>query len=159
MIFVCVGSREYQFNRLLIELDRLVKEGLIEEDIYAQIGKSTYEPQYFKYTDFLSSDEFEKYQKKAELIISHGGTGALIGALKKGKCVIAVPRLAKFGEHIDDHQIEVASVLESEGYLISVIDIKELQSVINQMMSNPLIKRYEKNSEAIDIIRSFIKNN
>lgn len=159
MIFVCVGSREYQFNRLLIELDRLVEKGLIDDEIYAQIGKSTYKPKHFSYTKFLASDEFEEYQKKADLIISHGGTGALIGALKKGKSVIAVPRLEEFGEHIDNHQIEVASVLESEGYLKSVIDIKDLYSVIKKMKENPVKKKYNKKSKAINIIRDFIKNN
>ncbi|HLS71405.1 MAG TPA: glycosyltransferase, partial [Chitinophagaceae bacterium] len=75
------------------------------------------------------------------------------------KSVIAVPRLEEFGEHIDDHQIEVASVLESEGYLKSVIDIKDLYSVIKKMKENPVKKKYNKKSKAINIIRDFIKNN
>lgn len=159
LIFVCLGSREYQFDRLLIELDQIVEEELISEDIFAQIGKSIYKPKNFQYTDFLSSADFEKYQEKASLIISHGGTGALINALKKGKSVIAVPRLAKFGEHIDDHQVEVASILEREGYLKCVIDIKDLHNVIKEMKKNPINKKYDKNSQVISIIRDFIKRN
>lgn len=159
MIFVCVGSREYQFNRLLRELDRIVENGLIKNEVYAQIGRSTYIPKHYGYTNFLSSDEFETYQNKAEVIISHGGTGALIGALKKGKSVIAVPRLEKYGEHIDDHQVEVAGVLEKEGYLKCVIEITDLYAAIKEMKAKPINKKYEKKSEAIDIIRDFIKYN
>lgn len=101
MIFVCVGSREYQFNRLLREIDLLIDEGKITEEVFAQIGQSDYIPQNYSFKRFLSPDEFKKYQQEANIIISHAGTGALIGALKLGKKVIAVPRLAKYGEHMD----------------------------------------------------------
>ena len=98
MIFVCTGTQVYQFNRLLKELDKLVEDGQIKDEIFAQIGASDYKPQHYAYKEFLSSDEFKECQDKATLIISHGGTGALIGASKKGKNIIAVPRLAQFGE-------------------------------------------------------------
>ena len=104
MIFVCTGSQVYQFNRLLKELDRIAAEGTVKEEIFAQIGASDYRPQHYQYRDFLSPEEFTALQNRAELIISHGGTGALIKASKKGKNIIAGPRLAQFGEHTDDHQ-------------------------------------------------------
>jgi UDP-N-acetylglucosamine transferase subunit ALG13 len=53
------------------------------------------------------------------LIISHGGTGALGAALKLGKKVVAVPRLVKYQEHIDGHQIQVFNKLEEQQYLKS----------------------------------------
>ncbi|MCR5573159.1 MAG: glycosyl transferase, partial [Candidatus Saccharibacteria bacterium] len=85
MIFVCVGSREYQFDRLLKELDHLVENGTIKERVIAQIANSSYIPINYEYVRFLDKAVFEKYQNEADLIISHGGTGALIGALKKRK--------------------------------------------------------------------------
>ena len=54
LIFVCVGSRNYPFNRLFVKLDELCEKGIIKEDIFAQIGTSTYIPKHFKYKDFLS---------------------------------------------------------------------------------------------------------
>lgn len=159
MIFVCVGSREYQFNRLLKKIDELIDNGDLIDDVFAQIGQSTYEPVNYKYTQFLTQKEFRTYQQKADLIISHGGTGALINALKLGKQVIAVPRLARFGEHIDDHQIQVASVLEKEGYLINVLDIDDLNSAINHLKKNPIKKKYSRPSNVINIIQNFIDNN
>ena len=118
MIFVCVGSRDYQFNRLLKKLDELVESDEIKDTVIAQIGQSEYEPQHYEWHRFLDRDVFARYQREADLIISHGGTGALIGALKLEKQVIAVPRLAQFGEHIDDHQTQISGVLAEEGYLI-----------------------------------------
>ena len=61
MIFVCVGSREYQFDRLLIKIDQLVKEEAITDTIFAQIGQSNYIPKYYEYKRFIPVNEFKKY--------------------------------------------------------------------------------------------------
>ena len=156
MIFVCTGTQIYQFNRLLEELDRLIENGKINDEIFAQIGASTYTPKNFSYKRFLSYDEFNEYQDKANLIISHAGTGALIGASKKGKNIIAIPRLAKFGEHIDDHQLQVTEVLEKEGYVRAVYDINRLCKAIEDSNKCPIQKAYCRESNVIKIIEGFI---
>lgn len=154
MIFVCVGSRDYQFNRLLKALDQLVAEGKIDDEIVAQTGLSEYEPKHYTWHRYLDQDVFKDYQKNADLIISHGGTGALVGALKMGKQVIAVPRLARFGEHIDDHQTQVCDALTGEGYLRQVLDMKDLAQVIEQCKRDPIIKKYDKPSNVLPIIEA-----
>lgn len=156
MIFVCTGTQVYQFDRLLIKLDELVQEGKVTDEIFAQIGASTYMPKHYVYKQFLSGDEFKEYQNKADLIISHGGTGALVGASKLGKNIIAVPRLAKFGEHTDDHQLQIVDVLEKQGYVRVVYDMKELASVIDDAKSNPIEKKYNRESNVISIIENKI---
>ena len=159
MIFVCTGTQVYQFNRLIKELDRLVSEKKINDSIFAQIGASDYKPKHFDYKEFISSDEFNNFQEKASLIISHGGTGALIGASKRGKNIIAVPRLSKFGEHIDDHQLQIVNVLEKEGYIRSVLDIDKLEDTIAVALSNPITKKYCRESNILNILFEFIDNN
>lgn len=159
LIFICVGSREYQFDRLIRKIDELVEAKEIQDEILAQIGQSKYEPKNFKYKRFMSVAEFKEYQNNADLIISHGGTGALIGALKLHKQVIAVPRLAKFQEHTDDHQTQVAGVLAKEGYLKMVINIDEIAEEINNIKKNPITKIYNRPSNVFNIICNFIENN
>ena len=154
MIFVCVGSRDYQFNRLLKALDELVAAGKIEEEIVAQTGLSEYEPKHYTWHRYLDQDVFKDYQRKADLIISHGGTGALVGALKLGKQVIAVPRLAQYGEHIDDHQTQVCGALAGEGYLRQVLDMQDLGAVIEQCKRDPIIKKYDKPSNVLPMIQA-----
>ena len=107
MILVTLGSQKFQFDRLLQAIDRLVAEGRINEPVFAQIGYSDYLPQNYEYKKFLDREEFEKLQDNADIIVTHAGTGAIIGSVKKGKRVVAVPRLAKFGEHVDDHQLQI----------------------------------------------------
>lgn len=158
MIFVCIGSRKFQFNRLLKEIDELVGAGDIQETVFAQIGVSTYVPQNYEFTPYLSSEDFQKYQGKADIIITHGGTGAMLGALKLEKQVIVVPRLQEYGEHSDDHQTQVAGVLDKEGYLRCVLDMDDLLENIEMIKQHPIEKKYHKPSQVIPIIEQFISN-
>ena len=107
-IFITLGSQKFQFNRLLIAVDKLCEKKIIcGEDVFAQIGYSDYVPKNYRYNNFLDREEFSMEMGKADIVITHGGTGAIIGAVKKEKKVIAVPRLAKYGEHVDDHQLQL----------------------------------------------------
>lgn len=157
MIFVSLGSREYQFDRLLIKLDELIEQGKITDTIFAQIGQSTYLPKNYQYERYMAVDEFKAHQKEADLIISHGGTGALVGALKLEKQVIAVPRLAIFGEHTDDHQLQVSHALAEKGYLLCVEDMDTLDMAVNRLKKDPIQKKYNIPSNVVNIIDTFIK--
>ena len=156
MIFVCIGSRDYQFNRLLKALDELVASGEITEEIFAQIGQSQYLPQHYSWERYLDSQTFRQYQQTADLVISHAGVGTLLSSLKMGKSVVAVPRYAKFGEHIDDHQTQIAEVLSGEGYLYQVKDMADLGKVIALARENPLHKEYDRPSNIGSLIKEFI---
>lgn len=156
MIFVCVGSREYQFDRLLKKLDELVEKGAVTDEIIAQIGGSGYEPKHYQWQRFMDRDVFQEHRVRADLIISHAGTGALIGSLKLGKQVIAVPRLAQYGEHIDDHQTQISGLLAGEGYLREVRDMDDLEAVIRLSQTAPISKRYNRPSYILELIEDFI---
>lgn len=158
MIFVCLGTQIFQFDRLTRKLDELVENKIVSTKIFAQIGAAQYLPKNYEYKKFVDMEEFEKCQNKAELIISHGGTGALIGASKKGKNIIAIPRLAKYGEHVDDHQLQIVKVLEKEGYIRAVYNINSLGDVIIDALRNPIRKPYMRESNIIPILESYIEN-
>lgn len=156
MIFVCTGTQIFQFDRLTKKLDELVADGKVKDKIFAQIGAAEYLPNNYGYKKFINKDEFAEYQLEADVIISHGGTGALVGASKLGKNIIAVPRLAKYHEHVDDHQLQVVSVMEKEGYVRAVYDIDDLGRVINEALKEPITKVYKRESNVIPIIEKFI---
>jgi UDP-N-acetylglucosamine transferase subunit ALG13 len=144
----------------LKKIDELIEEGFIKEDVFAQIGYSTYLPHNYKFTRFLNPDEFNQYMADCRLVISHGGTGSIISALKKGKYVIAVTRLSKYKEHIDDHQKQIVELLHSEHYIYGIEEMEELQSAIEFFNNASIeIKKFEKESYIIPIIDEFIKQN
>lgn len=151
MIFVTLGSQKFQFNRLLQSVDELIDKGIIKEEVFAQIGYSDYTPINYEYKDFLDRDEFSKQVEKCEILITHGGTGAIISAVKKGKKVIAVPRLSKYGEHVDDHQLQLIAQFKNQNLICGLNDCSELEAGLNFVKEHDF-NRYE--SSTIRIIES-----
>ncbi|MCD8119223.1 MAG: beta(1,3)galactosyltransferase EpsH, partial [Lachnospiraceae bacterium] len=133
LIFITVGSQKFQFNRLLMAVDKLVASGEVKDTVVAQIGYSDYEPKHYEYKQFLNRDEFAEMEGRADIIITHGGTGAIIGAVKKGKKVVAVPRLAKYGEHVDDHQLQLIAQFTGSNLISSCENLDELGQVLDEV--------------------------
>lgn len=158
MIFITLGSQKFQFNRLLKEIDRLVGEGKISEEVFAQIGYSDYKPKNYRYNEFLDREKFIEIINKCDKVITHGGTGAIITAVKSGKKVIAIPRLAKYGEHVDDHQLQITKQFSEMNLIIGIKEISDIEESLK------LADIYEFNSyisntnSIIREIEKFIKN-
>lgn len=117
MIFVTLGTQAKDFSRLLKMVEELAKVHNIGE-IIAQVGYTKYHPQGMTVYSFIPSEQYEQFVGKADVIITHAGTGAIFSALKRQKKVIAVARLKRNGEMIDDHQTEIVKKLSSEGYIL-----------------------------------------
>lgn len=128
MIFATVGTHEQQFNRLLMELDRLAN--LINEEIIIQSGYSTYEVKNCKAYKMISADMMNQYINDARIVITHGGPGSIMMPLLINKKPIVVPRQKKFKEHINDHQVYFTQHLEAENKIIAIYDIKNLEAAI-----------------------------
>lgn len=139
MIFVIVGTSSWNFTRLIEEMDRIAGE--ISEEVIIQIANNTYIPKKAKYFKFISSDEMEKLYKNAKVVVSHAGVGTIISALKYDKKIIIVPRREKYGEHFDDHQVDIAKALEQEGLIKVVWDTAELKNAINSLDEEYIVKR------------------
>ena len=133
MIFVTTGSQKFQFNRLLLKLDQLVSDGIIREEVYAQIGASDYEPCFYDYTTFMDREAFAEKMRECDIVITHGGTGVIISAVKQGKRVIAVPRLAEFGEHVDDHQVQLLKQFDGMNLICACYDLTKLDRYIRDI--------------------------
>lgn len=158
MIFITLGSQKFQFNRLLEEVDKLIEQGIITEEVFAQIGYSDYKPKNYKYNKFLDRDEFAEIIKKCDKVITHGGTGAIINAVKNNKKVIAIPRLAKYGEHVDDHQLQIVKKFKEMGVISICNDTKYLKKIYDEIESK-IGKIYISNTEAIiESIDRFLRN-
>lgn len=158
MIFVTVGSQKFQFNRLLIEIDRLIEERVITEEVFAQIGYSDYKPKNYRFKEFLDRDEFTYVMNKCDKVITHGGTGAIIGAVKRGKKVIAVPRLAKYGEHVDDHQLQIINEFNKINIIKSINEMKEIEICIKSIDELRFNKYLSNTDIIIKSIERFIDN-
>ena len=106
MIFVTVGTHEQQFNRLIKKIDQLKKDGHIKDDVFIQTGFSDYIPESCDWKKFLSYEEMIQKIKDAKIVITHGGPSSFILPLQYGKTPIVVPRMKKYDEHVNDHQVD-----------------------------------------------------
>lgn len=143
MIFVTVGTHEQQFNRLIKAVDDLVADGTIDEEVIVQKGFSDYEPKHCRAYKLIGYKDMQKYYDGARIIITHGGPASFMAALERGKTPIVMPRLKKYGEHVNDHQDEFCDRLEQEyGTIIVARNQKQLKNAlrhINDVMADDVI--------------------
>ncbi len=157
MIFITLGSQKFQFDRLLKAIDNLCEKGVINaSEVFAQSGYSNYVPRYYKYKSFLDRDEFSERMSNADIVITHGGTGAIIGAVKKGKKVIAVPRLKKYGEHVDDHQLQLIKQFDGMNLICPCWEVENLDVALKEAVSTRYNSYISNTETVIKSIRSFI---
>ena len=134
MIFVILGTQDKKFPRLLKAIQKKIDEGKInkKEEIIVQAGSTKFESKDMKIMDYIPVKEFEELVDKADLIICHAGVGTILTALKKGKKIIAAARLKKYGEHVNDHQLQILDNFTTEGYILALEDFDKIDILIKQ---------------------------
>ena len=156
MILVLLGTQNNSFHRLLKEIDRLIEKNIITDEVIVQSGYTKYNSKNMKIFELISKEELNKLQDKADLIITHGGVGSIISSIKKGKKVIAVPRLHEYNEHVNNHQKEIIRLFNEEGYIIGIDSIEELENALLNIEKFKPIKYENKNDKMLQIISDFI---
>ncbi|SHK16865.1 UDP-N-acetylglucosamine transferase subunit ALG13 [Clostridium cavendishii DSM 21758] len=157
MIFITVGSQKFQFNRLLKEIDKLIEEEKITEEVFAQIGYSTYEPKNYKYSRFLNNQQFRDIMAGCDKVITHGGTGSIISAISNDKKVIAVARLSKYDEHVDNHQLDIINQFTESNYILGMEELDNIDMILKEIEKIQFDKYISNTKNIINIIEDFIK--
>ena len=158
MILVMLGTQNNSFHRLLEEIDDLINKGIINDEVVVQAGHTKYKSKNMKIFSLIPVEELEELIEKADLIITHGGVGSIISSLKKGKKVIAVPRLHEYQEHVNNHQKEIVETFDKKRYIIGIQDVKELNEAIEKSKDFVLEKYLSSNKKMLNIIENFIDN-
>lgn len=158
MIFVILGTQKFQLNRLLKAVDKEIEKGSINEEVIVQSGSSDYEAEHFEIQGFINKDQFDDYISKADIIITHSGVGSIITTLKYKKPVIVYPRLKKYGEHVDDHQLDIATAFEKKGLVLCCRENDDLGEIINKCRITGFNQYVSNREKIINIINDFIEN-
>ena len=132
MIFVSLGTNDKSFSRLLVEIDKQISLGNIKDDVIVQSGYTKYESDNMKIIDLMSMEEFLDNIKKCDVLITHGGVGTILDGIKCGKKILAFPRLNKYKEHVNDHQIEIINEFYKSGYILTG-EIENLDVLLNEI--------------------------
>lgn len=156
MILVTVGSSG--FNRVVRLADELRGEGRISSRLVVQGGRITYQPEHADdFFRFTSWERINELNRQAECVISHAGAGCILTALQYGTPFIAVPRLKELGEHNNNHQLEIAKKLESDGKILVANDKQELLACLKKIEGGWKPKAGSKASGLVSDIESYVE--
>lgn len=136
-LFVAVGTSPRGFDRLMRWLDALARQGALPGPIEVQSGTSVNYPFLINTYPNIPSDILEQKLACAKVVICHAGAGIVGTCLRLGKRPIVVPRLSRYDEAINDHQLMLAKALARSGQAIMVSDEAQLRSAIDLAWSSP----------------------
>lgn len=156
MILVLLGTFPLQFDRPLKEIDLLLQKGLINEEVIVQNGHTAFQSNHMVFRPFLDLNELLKLYDQADLIISQAGTGSIIKGLKKNKKIIAIPRLSKYGEVVDDHQVELVNEFAEGGYLLPWLEGEALEKILAQAKTFEPKPFHSNNGEMMKFLIQYI---
>lgn len=159
MIFVTLGTQDKSFKRLLDSIDKEIEKGTIKDKVIVQAGYTKYDSKNMEIFDLLDKDDFDKYIKECDLLITHGGVGSILTGLKNDKKVIACPRLSKYNEHMNDHQIQIIERFTESGYILPFNEDDDLGKIIKQSAKFKPNKYKSNTKNMIKLIKDFIDKN
>lgn len=156
MILVTLGTQDKPFVRILEMVQQLIDEKIITEQVNVQAGYTTFDSKDMHIFDYIDMEAYAKMLDECDILITHGGVGTIVTAVKDGKKVIGVAREAKYGEHHNDHQKEIIETFTKEGYILSAENVDQLKEAILKINDFTPCK-YQSNTENfIDLIRKEI---
>lgn len=153
MVFIAVGTQKQKFKRLFDIVEK--SKYLDGKEIIAQAGYSKYDSKKVKIYDFMPQEDIDKYIQNSEFVICHGGVGTIFEALKYNKKILVIPRLKKYKEHKNDHQLEICNELQRCGYLLYLNEEDDIDEKLNQLQ-NTEFKKYAKDDNCINILKTVI---
>ena len=157
MIFLTLGTYPLPFDRLVRAVDEIVAQKLIDEEVFAQIGFSDYIPKHMEYEKLLEKQRFDDVLASATALIGHAGMGSISMALNNKKPLLVMPRLEKFGEHVNDHQLHTARKFEQLGHILAAYDEAELVEKINRLKTFVPQPRIPNRRGVADRIQQFLE--
>lgn len=159
MVLVMLGTQNNSFHRLLEEVQKCIDNKVINEEVIVQAGATKFQSKDMKIFKLMPVEELTKYTEQANYVITHGGVGSIVTSLKMGKKIIAVPRLHKYGEHVNDHQTQIIETFDGQGFIMGVQNIEDLEKTIKNIPNFTPAKFTSNTKNIINIIDNFIQNN
>lgn len=156
MIFVTVGTQG-PFDRMVDAVDQWAgARG--REDVFAQIGSGA-EPQHMQWARDLAPDEFSQRLERADAVVAHAGMGTILTALSLGKPVLVMPRLARLGEHRNEHQTATTERFLDMGRIAAVWEADQMAAALDALGSSDESERLGRHAsgELVDRLRGFLR--
>lgn len=159
MILITLGTQDKQFIRLLETVQSEIDKGNINDKVVVQAGYTKFDSNDMEIFDLIDREKFSDLISKCDVLITHGGVGSIINGLQNNKKVIVAPRLAKYDEHMNDHQLQITENFYKAGYILPLYENDDLGKILKNIKSFKPKKFKSNTSHIIKIISDFIDNN
>ena len=159
MILVTLGTQDKSFTRLLNDIQKQIDNGNIKDKVIVQAGFTKYESKDMEIFDLIDREKFNELISQCDLLITHGGVGSILAGLKNSKKVIVCPRLSKYKEHMNDHQVQIVENFTRDGYILSYNDGDDLGKILKKSKKFKPKKYISNTNNIINIVDKFIKDN
>ena len=159
MILITLGTQDKEFTRILKKVDELIDKKIIKEEVIVQAVYTKYKSKNMKIFDYVSKKKLESYIEQANFIITHAGVGTIFDALKKNKKIIAIPRLSKYKEHNNDHQLEIVEEFSKENFILPVYEMDELENALKKIKKFKPNKYVSNNKNMVKLVSEYIDGN
>ena len=159
MILVTLGTQDKPFTRLLDSVQKEIDNGNIKDKVIVQAGYTKYNSDEMEIFDLIDRDKFSELIKSCDLLITHGGVGSILTGLKNNKKLIVCPRLAKYHEHMNDHQLQITENFSKAGYILPLYENDDLGKILKDIKSFKPKKFKSNTCHMVKIISDFIDNN
>lgn len=130
MIFAITGTHEQPFDRLVRALDDYAAAHP-DEAVVIQRGYATHRPRHAQGEPMFPQERMNELAAQARVIVTHGGPGSIWLAFQHDRIPVVVPRMKRFGEHVDDHQVAFARHLERASRAPAVTEIERLAALLD----------------------------
>lgn len=131
-LFVPLGTQKFPFERIIVALNSLVDRGEYKpDDIIMQSALYPVKPKFIA-LGLIPNEEFNRYMVEAETIVTHSGVNSIISCMNIGKPLVICPRLHEYGEHVDNHQMEIAELMRTKYDVLVCTDMNDLSEMIEK---------------------------
>lgn len=157
MILVTLGTQDKSFDRLLKVIENAKIKNVIKDDIIVQAGFTKYKSKYMKIFDFCSQNKMNNLVKKCNLLITHAGVGSIVLGLSHNKKIIASPRLSKYKEHTNDHQLQILKKFSDASYIIPFNDGDDFEEVYKKALKFKPRKYVDNSKKIVKVIDEYLQ--
>lgn len=156
MILVTVGT-QFAFDRLVKAVDAAVGAGVVRDEVFAQIAGG-WRPVNMAWVDSLDAEKFSARVAEADAIIGHAGIGTILAAFEAGKPVLVMPRMKRYGEVVNDHQVATAREFAARGHLLAAFGAEEMPEMIKALLEFRPAKRTASGATIVARVKSFLES-
>lgn len=134
---VTVGTERFPFTRALAAISNGLPAGV---SVTVQAGHTVPPDTLRGARKWVPSDELHQAMQDVDLVVTHAGVGSVLAALRAGKRPVVIPRIGDFGEHVDNHQVELAKFLGRRRLAAVVFPGGDLGAAISEATSHITVR-------------------